>query len=111
MEYKAALFSKDNALKRNALRALGTDKQSVDLLFDSTTLTARDLHVRRVAFAKLASLSNEATRTKTANLLLKQKENQDDEWLSLALKAAGGSLDNDRVADLARNGVGVGQVI
>lgn len=91
--HKAALFSKDDALKRNAIRALGTDKASVDLLFDSTTLTAKDLHVRRVAFAKLASLPDTESRTKTATLLFKDKVNQKDEWLSLALRTAGGSVD------------------
>ncbi|MBG86027.1 MAG: glycosyl hydrolase [Verrucomicrobiales bacterium] len=92
--HRAALFARDLPLKQNAVRALGTDKQSIDLLFDSTHLTANNLHLRREAIAKLASLPDEATRTKTANLLLRNEQNQKDEWLSLALKAAGGSIDD-----------------
>ncbi|MGB0582732.1 MAG: PVC-type heme-binding CxxCH protein, partial [Limisphaerales bacterium] len=90
--HRAALFSRDLPLKQNAVRALGTDQSSIDLLFDSTHLTANDLHLRREAFAKLASLPDSASRANTATLLLKNKENQDDEWLSLALKAAGGKV-------------------
>ena len=42
--------------------------------------------------AKLASLADADSRRNTATLLFKNKENQEDEWLSLALKAAGGSV-------------------
>ncbi len=89
---KVAIFSKDAALKRNAIRALGADEKSMQLFFDSSVLADKDLHVRRVAFAKLASLPDETVRSRTASLLLKQPENAGDEWLSLALQAAGGRI-------------------
>ena len=92
--HRTAIFANDFPLQLNAIRALGTDQPSIDLLFDSTLLTAKDLHLRREAFAKLASLPESESRASTATLLLKNKENQDDEWLSLALQAAGGSVDS-----------------
>ena len=48
--HRAALFARDLPLKLNAVRALGIDQQSQDLLFDSTHLIANDLHLRREAF-------------------------------------------------------------
>ena len=88
--HKAALFSHNSDLQINALRALGPDVASANLLFDSTLLTSRNLHVRRVAFTQLALLEDEAVRSQTASLLLKNPENAEDEWLGLALRAAGG---------------------
>ncbi len=89
--HKAALFSKNPDVQTNALRALGPDAASANLLFDSTLLTSSDLHARRVAFTQLALLDDDAIRSQTASLLLKNPENAEEEWLSLALRAAGGA--------------------
>ena len=88
------IYSKDPALRRNAIRALRDDVISQQLFFDSGVLADKDLQVRRVAFAKLASLPDLDTRSKTATLLLKNPQNQEDEWLALALKASGGSVES-----------------
>jgi putative membrane-bound dehydrogenase-like protein len=90
--HKTAILSKDAALRRNAVKAIGADAQTFQLMFDSTVLADPDLLVRREAFAKLAALPNAGVRTRTASLLLKQQPNASDEWLSLALHAAGGSV-------------------
>ncbi|MFP6902799.1 MAG: PVC-type heme-binding CxxCH protein, partial [Verrucomicrobiia bacterium] len=54
--HTAALINPNPALRRNALRALGTDKASAQMLYDSATLADKDLQVRLVAFSKLAAL-------------------------------------------------------
>jgi putative membrane-bound dehydrogenase-like protein len=89
--HRKALFSKNDTLKRNAIRALQLKGNDEELLFESTVLNDPNPQVRREAFIKLAQLPEEAIRTQTASLLLRKPENADDEWLSLALKAAGGT--------------------
>lgn len=91
---KAALFSKEQPLKRNAIRTLGTDPASTQLFFDSSVLAEADLHTRREAFIKLASLPDAQVRARTASLLLKLEDNASDEWLSLALTSAGGRVES-----------------
>ena len=88
--HRAALLNPDAAVRRNAIKALGFDEKSFQMFFDSAVLADKDLHVRREAFVKLASLPDSEARARTASLLLKQKENAEDEWLSLALQACGG---------------------
>ena len=57
--HTAALISPEPALRRNAIRALGADKLSAQMLYDSATLADKDLQVRLVAFTKLAALPEE----------------------------------------------------
>ena len=93
----AALNATDLAVKRNAIRALGTDEQSIQMFFDSAVVAHPDPSVRRVAFGKLAAFPESETRTLAANELMKNQDNLSDEWLVAALKAAGaGSVDVER---------------
>ena len=87
--HRACLISANPSLRRNAVRALGTDDSSTQLLYDSATLADKDLLVRLVAFTKLAALPESDAHKKTASLLMKQPENAKDEWLRLALQAIG----------------------
>ena len=87
--HTAALISPEPALRRNAIRALGADKVSAQMLYDSATLADKDLQVRLVAFTKLAALPESDANKKTASLLMKLPENAKDEWLRLALQATG----------------------
>jgi putative membrane-bound dehydrogenase-like protein len=92
--HRTALISADPGLRRNAIRALGTNAASTQLLFDSATLADKDLQVRLVAFVKLAQQDDAKTVKKTATFLMAKPENAKDEWLRLALTAAGaGTLD------------------
>ncbi|MEM7013070.1 MAG: PVC-type heme-binding CxxCH protein, partial [Verrucomicrobiota bacterium] len=88
--HQLALLSNDPVLKRNAINALGDDADSVQLFFDTAVVTDKNLPTRRVAFAKLASFPKSEITTRAASELLKNQENREDEWLNLALKAAGG---------------------
>ena len=87
--HRTALIATDPVLRRNALRALGTNQSSAELLYDSATLADKDLHVRRTAFTALASLPKNDTHRKTASLLMQQPVNAKDEWLRAALAATG----------------------
>jgi putative membrane-bound dehydrogenase-like protein len=86
-----ALINPDAAVRRNAIKALSADATSARLLYDTATLADPDLATRREAFIKLASLKGDQ-HAATASRLLKNQENADDEWLALALRAAGGSV-------------------
>ena len=87
--HRSSIISADPSLRRNAIRALGTNAVSTQLLFDSATLADKDLQVRLVAFVKLAQQEDAETVRKTATFLMAKPENAKDEWLQLALNAAG----------------------
>ena len=87
--HRASLINTNPAVRRNAVRALGIDNASTQLLYDSATLADKDLQVRLVAFTKLAALPESDDHKKTASLLMKQPENTKDEWLRIALQAIG----------------------
>ena len=87
--HHAALIASDPGLVRNAIRALGTDQDAVHLLYDSAVLAAADPQVRLAAFTKLASFPRASSHRRTSSLLLAQPENAGDDWLRLALGAAG----------------------
>ncbi|MFQ3168916.1 MAG: putative membrane-bound dehydrogenase-like protein [Limisphaerales bacterium] len=86
---RAALISTDPAVKRNAVRALGQAAADEQLLYDSATLADADLHVRLAAFVKLAQFPKSKTHQRAASILAQDKTNAGDEWLKLALSAAG----------------------
>ncbi|MGE4550540.1 MAG: PVC-type heme-binding CxxCH protein, partial [Opitutales bacterium] len=101
--HRTALISLDPALRRNAIRALATDASSTQLLFDSATLADKDLQVRLVAFVKLAQQEDKTTVKKTATFLMSKPENAKDEWLRLALNAAGAGTMNVVRYELGEN--------
>ena len=91
---RAALINTDAEVKRNAVRALGQAKNDEQLLYDSATLADKDLHVRLAAIVKLARFPESATHKRAAGVLAKDKTNAEDEWLKLALQAAGAEETN-----------------
>ena len=91
---RAALISTNPAVKRNAIRALGQAKDDEQLLYDSATLADADLHVRLAAFVKLAQFPESKTHQRAASVLSQDKTNAEDEWLKLALSAAGADQTN-----------------
>jgi len=86
---RTTLISTDPTVKRNAIRALGQTKDDEQLLYDSATLADADLHVRLAAFVKLAQFPESKTHQRAASVLSQDKINAEDEWLKLALSAAG----------------------
>lgn len=87
--HQFALLGEERNLKRNAIRALGNDEAAGQLFFDTAVVTDRDPAVRLAAFTKLALFPESETVKLAAGQLMRSPENRDDEWLSLALKAAG----------------------
>jgi putative membrane-bound dehydrogenase-like protein len=86
--HQAALLSKEPILKRNAINALGNSKEDIQLFFDTAVVADRDLHVRRVAFSKMAHFPKHASLKIAIPQLFRDKVNRSDEWLALALKTA-----------------------
>ena len=89
--HQVALLSKSAALKRNAIKALGTDSAALQLFFDTAVVADKNPRTRLVAFTKLAEFTPRTeTVSRAASELLKMPQNAEDEWLNLALRAAGG---------------------
>ena len=86
--HQAALLSASSELRRNAIRALGNSREDQQLLLDTAVITAEDLGVRREAYIKMADFDINATLKTTIRRLFREKTNQQDEWLALALKTA-----------------------
>ncbi len=87
--HRAALLAKDAKLRRNAIRALGTDKTAHDLFFGSGVFSDPDLHVRLAAMVKLAEF---ATTPEIQTLVKKLSADpvvKGDEWLAEASKLLG----------------------
>ena len=91
---KSALKNKDTAVRRNAVRALENKKTDEELLYNSSTLTDKDLLVRLSAIVKLAQFNETPVHKRAAGILSEDEINNKDEWLKLALKAAGAEKAN-----------------
>ena len=91
---KSALKNKDAAVRRNAVRALENKKTDEELLYNSSTLTDKDLLVRLSAIVKLAQFNETPVHKRAASILSEDEINNKDEWLKLALKAAGAEKAN-----------------
>ena len=85
----ALLRPGDSILKRNAIRAISHTEEGAQLFFDTAVVQDKDPIVRLAAFSKLAHLPDREQAERAARELIKKKENQSDEWLSLALRASG----------------------
>lgn len=86
--HRAALLSTDAVLRRNAVKALPPSEAGMALLFESAVINDADLTTRLAAFVALAEFpTTEALKSAVSNLLT-NTENQNDEWLAAALKAA-----------------------
>ena len=87
--HRSALVSTEASVRRNAIRAIGNDASSTQLLYDSATLADENLQVRLAAFIKLAQQKDRETARKTASVLLTSQENEEDEWLRSVLQVIG----------------------
>ncbi|MCP5556381.1 MAG: c-type cytochrome [Verrucomicrobiaceae bacterium] len=87
--HKAALLSKDAKLRRNAIRALGTDTASQDLFFGAGVVSDPDLQTRLAAFVKLAEFPTTEQITTLVTRLITDPAVQADEWLQEAARLLG----------------------
>ena len=86
--HQAALLSRDPALRKNAVMALGRSEEDKRLLIDTAVLTDADLGVRRAAFIALAHLPASDFLGAVTLRLYEDSTNREDHWLSMALKAS-----------------------
>jgi putative membrane-bound dehydrogenase-like protein len=84
--HQAALLAKDARLRRNAVRALGTDAASQARFFGSGVISDPDLATRLAAYIKLAEFPTSPPLTTAAAAIGASKETQEDEWLREASK-------------------------
>lgn len=87
--HQAALISKDAKLRRNAVRALGSDKAAQDLFFGSGVFSDPDLHTRLAAFVKLAEFPTSEEIKTLVKKLANDPVVKNDEWLAEAAKLLG----------------------
>ena len=79
--HKAALYAGDDRLRRNAIRALGTDAKSQTLFFGSGVVTDRELHTRLAAWVRLADFPTTPEVQKLVRSLASDPGTSKDEWL------------------------------
>ena len=87
--HQAALISKDAKLRRNAIRALGTDKAAQDLFFGSGVISDPDLNTRLAAFVKLSDFPTTPEIQTLVKKLAADPVVKNDEWLAEAAKMLG----------------------
>ena len=87
--HQSALISKDAKLRRNAIRALGSDKAAHDLFFGSGVFSDPDLHTRLAAFVKLADFPTTPEIQTLVKKLAADPVVKNDEWLAEAAKLLG----------------------
>jgi len=87
--HQAALISKDAKLRRNAIRALGSDKAAQDLFFGSGVFSDPDLNTRLAAFVKLADFPTTEEIKTLVKKLASDPVVKNDEWLAEAAKMLG----------------------
>ena len=87
--HKAALLAKDARLRRNAIRALGSDAKAQSLLFGAGVISDPDLHTRLAAFVKLADFPTTPEIQTLVKKLAADPVVKNDEWLAEAAKMLG----------------------
>lgn len=87
--HQAALISKDAKLRRNAIRALGSDKAAQDLFFGSGVISDPDLNTRLAAFVKLSDFPTTPEIQTLVKKLAADPVVKSDEWLAEAAKMLG----------------------
>ncbi len=88
-QHQAALISKDAKLRRNAIRALGSDKAAQDLFFGSGVFSDPDLNTRLAAFVKLSDFPTTPEIQTLVKKLSADPVVKSDEWLAEAAKMLG----------------------
>lgn len=84
--HQSALLAKDAGLRRNAVRALGSDDASARLFFGSGVVSDPDLTTRLAAFVKLAEFSTTPEIQTLVKRLATDEVTRKDEWLTEAIK-------------------------
>lgn len=87
--HQAALISPDAKLRRNAIRALGSDKAAQDLFFGSGVISDPDLNTRLAAFVKLSDFPTTPEIQTLVKKLAADPVVKSDEWLAEAAKMLG----------------------
>lgn len=82
--HQAALLSKDAKLRRNAIRALGSDAKSQDLFFGTGVIGDPDPHTKLAAMVKLADFPTTDEIKTLVGRLAADPVVQADEWLKEA---------------------------
>ncbi len=88
-DHRAALAHADAAVRRNAVRALGTDAAAIALFFGSVVISDADLLTRLAAFVKLAEFPTTPQIKTVVTALVRNPANQQDEWLREATRVLG----------------------
>jgi putative membrane-bound dehydrogenase-like protein len=84
--HRAALLAKDARLRRNAVRALGSDAAAQQLFFGSGVVSDPDLHTRLAGFLKLGDFPTTAEIKTLVARLASEPAAQADEWLREAAR-------------------------
>ncbi|MGB8169056.1 MAG: PVC-type heme-binding CxxCH protein [Chthoniobacteraceae bacterium] len=84
--HKAALLAKDPALRRNAIRALGSDAKATALFFGAGVISDPDATTRLAALVKLAEFPTTPEVQTVAKGLAKDTTVKPDEWLAEAAR-------------------------
>ena len=87
--HAGALISKFPKLRRNAIRALGSDKAAQDLFFGSGVISDPDLNTRLAAFVKLSDFPTTPEIQTLVKKLAADPVIKGDEWLAEAAKMLG----------------------
>jgi len=83
---RVALYANDDKLRRNAIRALGTDETSRALFFGSGVVTDREPHTKLAAWVKLAEFPTTPQIQQLVRGIASEANNSRDEWLQEASK-------------------------
>jgi putative membrane-bound dehydrogenase-like protein len=86
---RAALTHSNPAVRRNGVRALGTDARAVANYFASAVMSDADLLTRLAAFVKLAELPTSPQIKTVVTSLVRNPANQTDEWLRESIRLLG----------------------
>ena len=87
--HKVALYSGDARLRRNAVRALGTDSAAQALFHGSGVVTDPELHTRLAAWVRLAEFPTTPEIQKLVRSLAADPLTKSDEWLREASRVLG----------------------
>jgi putative membrane-bound dehydrogenase-like protein len=87
--HRAALYASDARLRRNAVRALGTDENAQKLFHGSGVVTDSELHTRLAAWVRLADFPTTPEIQKLVRNLVSDPVTKSDEWLKEAARILG----------------------
>ena len=86
--HQTALLSAEPAVRRNAIKALGSDPEALQLFFDAAVVKDSDSLVRLAAFNHLSLFPESDIVRGAVSQLGKDPKNRDDEWLQQSLRNA-----------------------